>query len=129
MSSNRPLSRRDAIRFLGVSAAGLALPGCRQLGATTSGLADGRLRARPHAPSKPASAGATAMGLDPARDAFLYVPKSYKPDVAAPLAVLLHGAGQEAHELFNPLQTYAEELGIVLVAPNSRESSWDIRYG
>jgi len=69
------------------------------------------------------------MGLDPARDAFLYIPKSYRPDVPAPLAVLLHGAGQEAHELFNPLQPYADELGIVLAAPNSRDSSWDIRYG
>ena len=69
------------------------------------------------------------MGLDPTRDAFLYVPKSYRPDVPAPLAVLLHGAGQEAHELFNPLQPFADELGIVLAAPNSRDSSWDIRYG
>jgi len=69
------------------------------------------------------------MGLDPDRDAFLYIPKSYRADVAAPLAVLLHGAGQEAHELFTPLQPYADEFGIVLAAPNSRDSSWDIRYG
>lgn len=129
MSARRSVSRRDAIRLLGVSAAGLALPACRQLGASTPAAAEGRITARPHVPSKTATLGATAMGLDPARDAFLYVPKSYRPDAPAPLAVLLHGAGQEAHELFNPLQPYADELGIVLVAPNSRDSSWDIRYG
>ncbi len=129
MSSSVLLSRRDALRLLGVSAAGLAVSGCRQLGASTTGLVEGRLTARPHVPSKTATPGATAMGLDSARDAFLYIPKSYKPDVPAPLAVLLHGAGQEAHELFTPLQPYADELGIVLVAPNSRDSSWDIRYG
>jgi len=129
MSAPGVFSRRDAIRLLGASAAGLALPGCRQLGASTLGVAEGRLTARPHVPSKTATPGATALGLDPARDSFLYIPKSYRPDAPAPLAVLLHGAGQEAHELFNPLQPYADELGIVLVAPNSRDSSWDIRYG
>jgi phospholipase/carboxylesterase len=129
MSVRRPVSRREAIGLLGLSAAGLALPGSRQLGASTTAAAEGRLTARPHVPSKAAAPGATAMGLDSARDAFLYIPKSYRPDVPAPLAVLLHGAGQEAHELFNPLQPYADELGIVLVAPNSRDSSWDIRYG
>jgi predicted esterase len=114
-----------------VSAAGVAISGCRQLGASTpeSAPAEGRLTARPHVPSKTAAIGANAMGLDADRDAFLYIPKSYRPDVAAPLAVLLHGAGQEAHELFNPLQPFADEFGIVLAAPNSRDSSWDIRYG
>jgi len=125
------LSRRDALRLLGVSAAGLAIGGCRRLGASTPEFApvEGRLTARPRVPSKTATTGATAMGLDSGRDAFLYVPKSYRADVPAPLAVLLHGAGQEAHELFTPLRPYADEFGIVLVAPNSRDSSWDIRYG
>jgi phospholipase/carboxylesterase len=27
------------------------------------------------------------------------------------------------------MQPYADEFGIVLAAPNSRDSSWDIRYG
>jgi phospholipase/carboxylesterase len=131
MFSPRPLSRRDALRVLGASAVSIAITGCRQLGASTSEFSpvEGRLAARPHAPSKTATVGASAMGLDPARDAFLYIPKSYRADTPAPLAVLLHGAGQEAHELFNPLQPLADEFGLVLAAPNSRDSSWDIRYG
>jgi phospholipase/carboxylesterase len=125
----RDLSRRDAVRRIAAGAAALAA-GCKPLSAAAvSAAPDGRLSARPHPPTKTATVGLNPMGLDPDRDAFLYVPKSYRPDVPAPLALLLHGAGQEAHELITPMQTLADEAGMVLVAPNSRDASWDVRYG
>ena len=127
----RDLTRRDAVRRMAIGAAAVVTGGCNQLGAASASpnASDGRLTARPHPPAKAATPGLHPMGLDSARDAFLYVPKSYRPDVSAPLALLLHGAGQEAHELLGPMQTLADDKGMVLVAPNSRDASWDIRYG
>jgi phospholipase/carboxylesterase len=123
------LTRREAIRRGALAAAALATGGCRQLSATAPRAADGRITARPHPPTKTAEAGLHPMGLDADRDALLYVPKSYRPDVPAPLALLLHGAGQAADELMEPMQPLADETGMILVAPKSREASWDIRYG
>jgi phospholipase/carboxylesterase len=123
------LTRRDAVRRLALAAGAVAIGGCRQLSAKTISASDGRISARPHPPAKTVKAGLQPMGLDANRDAFLYVPKSYRADVPAPLALLLHGAGQAADELLNPMQPLADETGMILVAPNSREMSWDIRFG
>jgi phospholipase/carboxylesterase len=123
------VTRREALRRIAVGAAVLTIGGCRQLGATGTKTSEGRISARPHPPTKTVSAGLQPMGLDNARDALLYVPKSYRADVPAPLALLLHGAGQAADELIEPMQPLADETGMILVAPNSREASWDIRYG
>ena len=125
----REITRRDAVRQLAFGAAAIAVGGCRQLSATSATAPDGRITARPHPPTKSATPGLQPMGLDKTRDALLYVPKRYRADVPAPLAVLLHGAGQAADELMGPMQPLADETGMVLVAPNSRDSSWDIRYG
>ena len=125
----REITRRDAVRQLALGAAAIAVGGCRQLSATSATAPDGRITARPHPPTKSATPGLQPMGLDKTRDALLYVPKRYRADVPAPLAVLLHGAGQAADELMGPMQPLADETGMVLVAPNSRDSSWDIRYG
>jgi len=125
----REITRRDAVRQLALGAAAIAVGGCRQLSATGATASDGRISARPHPPTKSATPGLQPMGLDKTRDALLYVPKRYRADVPAPLAVLLHGAGQAADELTGPMQPLADETGMVLVAPNSRDSSWDIRYG
>ena len=125
----REITRRDAVRQLALGAAAISVGGCRQLSATGATASDGRISARPHPPTKSATPGLQPMGLDKTRDALLYVPKRYRADVPAPLAVLLHGAGQAADELMGPMQPLADETGMVLVAPNSRDSSWDIRYG
>lgn len=125
----RDITRRDAVRRIALSAAAVAAGGCQKLSATSTSAPDGRISARPHPPTKTVTPGLQPMGLDPARDALLYVPKRYRADVPAPLAVLLHGAGQAADELIGPMQPLADETGMVLVAPNSRDSSWDIRYG
>jgi phospholipase/carboxylesterase len=125
----REITRRDAVRQLAFGATAIAVGGCRQLSATGTSASDGRITARPHPPTKTATPGLQPMGLDKTRDALLYVPKRYRADVPAPLAVLLHGAGQAADELMGPMQPLADETGMVLVAPNSRDSSWDIRYG
>jgi len=54
------------------------------------------------------------------------VPTTYQPTVPAPLAVLLHnrsGSAQYWEDL--SIGELADDLGIVILAPDSRFSSWD----
>jgi phospholipase/carboxylesterase len=88
----------------------------------------GRLTARPHASRKSYVSGRTTLGLDSARDAILLTPKS-QPDANLPLLVFLHGAGQSADEMFDYLGTAPEEAGVAVLAPNSRDSTWDAIFG
>jgi phospholipase/carboxylesterase len=89
---------------------------------------DGRLKARPPANSKPAgniSRGELIkLGLYRERDAILLVPKS-APDSPLPLLLFLHGATQSADDMFWYLDTAPEETGVTILAPNSRETTWD----
>ena len=81
--------------------------------------------------------GQTRLGLsDDLRDGTLYVPKSYQPGTKMPLVVMLHGFsgwGDNQRALF----ALAEELGFIVVAPESRDITWgmeaagfdqDVRY-
>ncbi len=93
---------------------------------------EGRLRTRP------AAAGAGPVGLQPlelgaAREGYLYVPPTYLAEHTAPLVVLLHGAGEDARDGLALLRGQADGAGLILLAPSSREYTWDViasrRYG
>jgi phospholipase/carboxylesterase len=59
------------------------------------------------------------------RDGFFYIPTGYKPDAAAPLLVMLHGAGNTAMSTAYAFPL-ADEFGIILLAPDSRDDrTWD----
>lgn len=68
--------------------------------------------------------GESRLGIsDDFRDGTLYVPKSYKAGVPMPVLMWLHGlagSGESARGLF-PL---AEEFGVIIIAPESRELTW-----
>jgi phospholipase/carboxylesterase len=93
---------------------------------------DGWLRARPERVT-----GATPVGLQPlmlgaARQ--LPVRAGGLPGGASrPLVLLLHGAGGHAHQGIDLLRGLADAAGLVLLAPASRERTWDLlvnrRYG
>src|SRR6185436_15613631 len=86
------------------------------------------LRARPAAPTGRAAPGLAALRISSSRDTYLYVPKNYRPDHAAPLLVLLHGATQSA-DLWTRSSTLfalADSMGIVLLMPNSQARTWDL---
>lgn len=91
---------------------------------------DGQLAARPRPP--PALApepGVHRLGLDGRRDALLYVPDGLAADRPAPLALMLHGAGGNGHNALGIAQRLADELGMLVVAPDSRGRTWDIILG
>ncbi len=118
-------------RFLVRSAVGAAawVHGVRPLVARTQAPQGSKAGAIPF--------GQSQLGLsDDGRDGMLLVPKSYRDTVPAPLLVMLHGFGGWADEMKS---TYglAEEFGVVLVVPESRQLTWgqgapgfdaDVRY-
>ena len=90
----------------------------------------GRLGARPSPPRAPAPpAGLHPLGLATGRDGLLYVPPGLRPDRSAPLVVSLHGAGGNAQQAVDLLRPLADEHGLVVLAPESRASTWDALLG
>jgi phospholipase/carboxylesterase len=84
------------------------------------------LSIRPQKPTQTIGPGQHRLGLADGRDGLLYVPKSYRPDARAPLAVMLHGAGGTSKRMAFT-HAAAEEFGVVLLIPESRDPrSWDI---
>ena len=91
---------------------------------------DGHLSVKLRAPRQTATLGEHALGLgsNSGRDGLLIVPKSYRPDVPAPLAVILHGAGGSARRVLSFFGV-ADELGVIVLAPESRGGTWDAIRG
>lgn len=70
--------------------------------------------------------GIQPLELDAERDGFYYIPRTYQHAKLAPLAVMLHGAGGDAEQALQLLQSYADLHNIILLAPVSRNNTWDI---
>ncbi len=91
-----------------------------------NGNIEGRLRVRPVR----VSTGAAPIGLRTLeRSGYLYVPASYWPERPAPLAVLLHGAGEDTRDGLALLRAHADEAGLILLALRSRGPTWDFISG
>src|SRR3712207_9495468 len=81
----------------------------------------------------PSPIGLRPLGFDAPREGYLYVPASYRVGRPAPLVVLLHGAGEDARDGLALLRGQTDGAGLILLAPTSREYTWDViagrRYG
>jgi phospholipase/carboxylesterase len=102
--------------------------------ATSSGRAQpnpeqGRLNARAGPPTSRGSLGLERLNLGPDRDGLRYVPASYKPERPMPVVLALHGAGSSGQRAIDRLIAFADSLGFIIVAPDSRGSTWDIIRG
>jgi phospholipase/carboxylesterase len=90
----------------------------------------GRLEARPRLPKVDApERGVLPLEHGRRRDGFVYVPEGYRADQPAPLVVMLHGAGGNALQALGFLKEIASTEGFILVAPDSRGSTWDVIAG
>jgi phospholipase/carboxylesterase len=88
---------------------------------------EGVILARPSNPTGEAvKPGLHSLQFDKNRAASLYVPREYKPENPAPLAIMLHGAGGNAQHGMSLLRQFADETGIILFAPKSLHSTWDV---
>lgn len=83
------------------------------------------LTARPQTPTNPLAPGKHDLGISPVRDGFIYVPEGLQTDVPAPVLMLLHGATGQADN-WEGAFGLADSLGVVLIAPDSRGTTWDI---
>jgi len=130
---NQSLSRRNFCTLTGSGLVAIALnTACRRTWANLPN--DGRITARPRnpgasttnsntssnsvAPGKPIS-----LGLDRERDVILYLPKS--ANAPMPLLMFLHGATQSADDMAWYLEKAPDEAGVAILAPNSRDTTWD----
>jgi len=91
--------------------------------------AKGRLRARPEQATGAAPVGLQPLMLGAARDSYLYVPATYRAERPAPLVLLLHGAGGHARQGLDLLRSLADAAGLLLLAPASRDPTWDLLVG
>jgi phospholipase/carboxylesterase len=99
---------------------------CRDTEALQRG--DGRLGARPRGATSASGASSGPLGLARGRDALLQLPD--EPRGPVPLLVLLHGAGGSGEGILRRLGTAARDAGIAVLAPDSRDATWDaIRAG
>jgi phospholipase/carboxylesterase len=67
-----------------------------------------------------------APGILPPRDARLYVPTSAPAGTALPLLVLLHGATGSGADWFGSYGQRAETHRFAMLAPDSRDITWDL---
>ena len=121
----------------GVFSGGL-LTSCGAVGETPEGRQEvgsasgrGRLLVRPGPSPSDATVrtGLRPLGLGSGRDGLLYVPAGYGADEKAPLALTLHGAGGNARSGISHFLRLADEVGVVLLAPESRGRTWDVLVG
>lgn len=86
-----------------------------------------RITARPATPTDdPPRRGLQPLSAGERQDALVYVPKGYDPGEPAPFALMCHGAGSEARAGIAPLLPLAEATGLVLLAVDSHDATWDL---
>ena len=126
------LTRREFVRTA-VSATTASLVGCSptaQPSVPPDELVYATVHSRPRKPTEKVSRGFQALRLGTDRDGFLYVPPSYAPEKATPLIVLLHGAGRHSSDWSSPrFAGFFDDPPIIVIAPDSRASTWDVLYG
>ncbi|MEU7924166.1 phospholipase [Micromonospora sp. NPDC049801] len=98
--------------------------------APAQGHRHGRLTTRPHPPVVTGPTGIVPLpGGDGGRPAMAYVPEPAADGAAYRLVVLLHGAGGSARHGLDLLLAEADAQHLLLIAPQSSATSWDLIAG
>lgn len=110
---------------LRVLVAALAMVAAAYAGVAAAAPVGGLLSARPAAGVDTVLA-AGRHRLRAGAKAILYVPETIPPATAAPFLLLLHGAGGRGEEMIHRFRAQADARGIILLAPDSAERTWDV---
>jgi len=116
------INRREFCAFAGSTLAAVS-SACSASSGTEIGN-DGRLTVRQRAGVKTNATGRIKLE----RDSILQVP-GIASSATCPLLVMLHGATQNAEDMFEYLGSAHEEAGVAVLAPNARETTWDAIRG
>jgi predicted esterase len=84
------------------------------------------LSARPLHVTEQSPTGLQKLDIGGKRDSYLFVPDTYTSTHPRPLVLLLHGAGGHAHDGLRMLLHLADHAGLILLAPASHSTTWDI---
>ncbi len=117
-------SRRQFVGAIGTTLIAQTL-GCLALDAPDGPTGESRLVLPAGTGGGPSTLALQKLGLENGRDGLLYVPKSYERNTPAPLLMLFHGAGGDASSWFGSYGARADALGAIILAPDSRSSTWD----
>jgi predicted esterase len=90
---------------------------------------EGRLRARPGSRGSGGGPGLHQLGSGDGRGGLLYVPPGGADGEARPLAVMFHGAGGNAQSGLAALIPLADAAGMLLLATDSADQTWDVIRG
>ena len=124
-----PMDRREFITNFGAVAT-VATAACKSTSTTSVIGGAEHLTARVSPPTEATSTGLHPLGLaTTGRDGVLFVPSSYVPATPLPLLVLLHGAGGSSANWFGSYAARAESAKFILLAPDSRFTTWDTSLG
>jgi phospholipase/carboxylesterase len=117
-------------RFLFLAFAALTITACATQQHQAGGyqLAElGRIYAQPKAVATPSEArGLQKLDLSTgdARDGWYYVPvRVVSP---APLILMLHGSLDDGDTILQQVRSFADDIGAIVVAPDSRSYTWEI---
>jgi len=122
------ISRRQFSASIAGAVASFVLGGTCRRASEPRQAEDGRLTARPRTNVETSSSGERKLGLDNRRDAILHLPPKTSGH-PLPLLVFFHGAGQNAERMLRLVGSASDEAGVAVLAPNSRDSSWDAIRG
>src|SRR5262245_47834283 len=120
----RDVSRRRFSAIAGSSFLSLMFGHACRAESQPADASAGRLTARPQSGIATAASPPRALGLERGRDAILQLP-STNASAPLPLLLLLHGAGGSGEGMVRRLGAAADEVGIAVLAPDSRNSTWD----
>jgi predicted esterase len=125
-----PVSRRQFAVTAGFALSSVVLGhGCADAGQSQD-RREARLTARPGQNAGRLSISSGPLGLDAnGRDGVLQVPSVPAADSGIPLLVFLHGATQNGAGMLRRVGPAAEALGIAVLAPDSRRTTWDAIRG
>lgn len=126
--SAQTMKRRDFCLLTGSAIASLALGSSCTDTIASKFAREGRLTSRPREGVKTTATGFATLSFPNSREALVYVPKR-AGESPVPLLLMLHGATQNPQRMFDYLGTTADEAGVAVLAPKSRNTTWDAMGG
>jgi len=121
------ITRRNFTLLTGGAVISAAIGSCRSKPESPDAYA-GRFTARPRPDIETSIHGEQPLGLHSTRDAILKLPAKFSGG-PLPLIVILHGAGQSAEWMLGRVASQADEAGVAVLSPYSRDYSWDAVHG